>query len=67
MELIKIQNKGFQITILLENFDFINLNTITNTVTIKKNKIFETKGSNFDTSITIKKEFPLLLDVNSKK
>jgi hypothetical protein len=67
MELINIYNKGYNLSITLNGFGYTNLNTITNTVTIQKSRTSETRNSSFDTAITIKKEIPLQLNVNSKK
>jgi hypothetical protein len=67
MELTNIHNKGHNVSIILNGFNCTNLNTITNTVTIQKVKSSEIRNSTFDTKITIKKEIPILLNVNNKK
>jgi hypothetical protein len=67
MELISIYNKGHNLSISLNELNYTNLNTITNTVTIQKTKSSATVNSFFDTAITIKKEISQQLDVNNKK
>jgi hypothetical protein len=67
MELTNIHNKGYNLSIILNGFDYINLNTITNTVTIQKIKNSESRNSSFDTTITIKKDINQQINVNNKK
>lgn len=67
MELFAIQNKGYNLSIILNGFIYTNLNTITNTVTIQKTIDSETVNSTFDTAVTIKKDIPTALNVNNQK
>jgi hypothetical protein len=67
MELFTIQNKGYNLSIILNGFINTRLNTITNTVTIQKTIDSETVNSTFDTAVTIKKDIPIALNVNNKK
>jgi hypothetical protein len=67
MELINIHDKGYSISVILNGFSYINLNTITNTVTIQKTSTSQTANSTFDTAVTIKKQIPTQLSVNNKK
>ena len=67
MEIVTIENKGYNLSIILNGFACTKLDTITNTVTIQKKADSETANSTFDTAITIRKQIPISLNVNNKK
>ena len=67
MNIYNIHSKGYNLSVEIDSFSFTNLDTITNTVTVKKLKLSAGTNSASNTVVTIKKESTINLNVNSIK